>query len=91
LGRALIQVPAEWAGLGANGYTGGDQNEEKLLAAAEFAAAHLELLRIRSMRADLMAKVDLAQPDIQKLQRLAALDRYERYAHTRRRRTAVKL
>jgi hypothetical protein len=38
-----------------------------------------------------MAKVDLAQPDIQELQRLAALDRYERYAHTRRRRTAVKL
>jgi hypothetical protein len=66
-----------------------DQNEEMLAAAAEFAAAHLELLRIRSMRADLMAKVDLTQPDIQELQRLAALDRYERYAHTRRRRTAV--
>jgi hypothetical protein len=68
-----------------------DQNEEMLVAAAEFAAAHLELLRIRSMRADLMAKVDLTQPDIQERQRLAALDRYERYAHTRRRRTAVKL
>jgi hypothetical protein len=68
-----------------------DQNEEMLVAAAEFAAAHLELLRIRSMRAYLMAKVDLTQPDIQELQRLAALDRYERYAHTRRRRTAVKL
>jgi hypothetical protein len=70
---------------------GGDENEEKVRAATEFATAHLELLRIRSMRADLMAMVDLAQPDIQELQRLAALDRYERYAHTRRRRTAVKL
>ena len=68
-----------------------DQNEEMLVAAAEFAAAHLELLRIRSLRADLMAKIELAQPDIQELQHLAALDRYERYAHTGRRRTAVKL
>jgi hypothetical protein len=32
--------------------------------AAAFAAAQLELQRIRSMRADLMAKVDLNQPDI---------------------------
>jgi hypothetical protein len=69
----------------------GDENEEKMRVAAEFAAAHLELLRIRSMRADAMAKVDLARPDIEELQRLAALDRYERYAHTRRRRTVVKL
>jgi hypothetical protein len=71
--------------------TGGDENEEKLLAAAEFAAAHLELLRIRSLRADLMTKVDLTQPDIDELRRLAALDRYERYAHTRRRRTGKNL
>ena len=69
----------------------GDPNEEKLRSAAEFAAAQLELQRIRSTRADLMAKVDLNQPDIQVLQRLVALDRYERYAHSRRRRTAVKL
>jgi hypothetical protein len=69
----------------------GDPNEEKLRSAAEFAAAQLELQRIRSKRADLMAKVDLSQPDIRQLQRLVALDRYERYAHTRRRRTAVKL
>ena len=66
-------------------------NEEKLTLAVEFAQAQLELQRIRSTRADLMAKVDLNQPDIQVLQRLVALDRYERYAHSRRRRTAVKL
>jgi hypothetical protein len=66
----------------------GDPTEEKLKSAAEFAAAQLQLQRIRSTRADLMAKVDLSQPDIQ---RLVALDRYERYAHTWRRRTAVKL
>jgi hypothetical protein len=53
----------------------GDENEEKLRAAAEFAAAHLELLRIRSLRADLMAKIELAQPDIQELQRKRCFDR----------------
>jgi hypothetical protein len=69
----------------------GDPTEEKLKSAAEFAAAQLQLQRIRSTRADLMAKVDLSQPDIRQMQRLVALDRYERYAHTWRRRTAVKL
>ena len=69
----------------------GDESEEKLRAAAEFAAAHLELLWIRSVRADAMAKIDLARTDIEELHRLAALDRYERYAHTRRRRSAAKI
>ena len=68
-----------------------DPNEEKLRSAAEFAQAQLKLQRIRSTRADLMAKIDLNQPDMHELQRLVALDRYERYAHTKRRRTAVKL
>jgi hypothetical protein len=70
---------------------GEDGNEEKLRSAAEFAHAQLELQRIRSTRVDLMAKVDLNKPDMHELQRLVALDRYERYAHTKRRRTAVKL
>jgi hypothetical protein len=70
---------------------GEDPNEERLRSATEFAQAQLELQRIRSTRADLMAKVDLQQPDMRELQRLVALDRYERYAHTKRRRTAVKL
>jgi hypothetical protein len=74
----------------ARALTGEDGNEEKLRLAAAFAAAQLELQRIRSTRADLMAKVDLNQPDIRELQRLVALDRYERYAHTKRRRASVK-
>jgi hypothetical protein len=69
---------------------GENANEEKLRSAAEFAAAQLELKRIRSTRADLMAKVDLNHPDIYELQRLVALDRYERYAHTKRRRASRK-
>jgi hypothetical protein len=75
----------------ARALTGEDANEEKLRSAAEFAWAQLELQRIRSTRADLMAKVDLDQPDMYELQRLVALDRYERYADTKRRRASGKL
>jgi len=74
----------------AQALVGEDANEEKLRLVAEFADAQLELQRIRSTRADLMAKVDLNHPDIHELQRLVALDRYERYAHTKRRRASRK-
>jgi len=74
----------------AHALIGEDPNEEKLRLAMGFAQAQLELQRIRSTRADLMAKVDLNQPDLYELQRLVALDRYERYAHTKLRRASVK-
>ena len=70
---------------------GEDVNEDNLRSAAEFAHAQLELQRIRSTRTGLMETFDLDQPDIRTLQRMAALDRYERYAHTRRRRAGSKL
>jgi hypothetical protein len=38
-----------------------------------------------------MATFDLAPGDYQKLRRLAALDHYERIAHTKRRRASRKL
>jgi hypothetical protein len=63
---------------------------DKLASAAEFARAQLQLLRIRSMRTELMAVIDLDFNNTQELQRLVALDRYERYAHTKRRRASVK-
>ena len=69
---------------------GEDANEDNLRSAAEFAHAQLELRRIRSTRTGLMETFDLDQPDIRTLQRMAALDRYERYAHTRRRRAGAK-
>jgi hypothetical protein len=65
-------------------------NEDNLRSAKEFARAQLELQRIRSTRTDLMAHFDLYRFDIQTLQQLAALDRYERYAYTKRRRASVK-
>jgi hypothetical protein len=43
-------------------------------------------LRIRSTRTELMAKIDPNFNNPQELQRLLALDRYERYALTKRRR-----
>lgn len=70
----------------------GDQaREEQLMSATEVAQAQLELLRIRTVRAELLAKVDSAPGSLEQLQRLAALDRYERLAHTKRRRASRKL
>jgi hypothetical protein len=62
--------------------------EQKLTSVAEFARAQLELLRIRSTRIELMAKIELDFNNTQELRRLVALDRYERYAHTKRRRAS---
>jgi hypothetical protein len=86
----LDPVTSAKADVIARALVGEAPNEEKLTVAVEFAQAQLELQRIRSTRADLMAKVDLNQPDMHELQRLVALDRYERYAHTKRRRASEK-
>jgi hypothetical protein len=64
--------------------------EEQLVSATEFARAQLELLRIRATRADLMTAIEHDSTNTRELRQLAALDRYERYAHTRRRRASVK-
>ena len=65
-------------------------NDEQLTSTMEVAHAQVELLRIRRVRAELMAAIDVACCDPHKLRRLVALDRYERYAHTKRRRAARK-
>ena len=71
--------------------TGDGAGEEQLVSAAEFARAQLELLRIRSTRAELMAKFELSYNNTQELRRMVALDRYERYSLTKRRRASHKL
>jgi hypothetical protein len=48
-------------------------DEEQLSAAPEFAEAQLQLLRIRGVRAELMATFDITCGDYHKLQQLAAL------------------
>jgi hypothetical protein len=49
------------------------------------------LLQIRRIRAQMMSEVDFNFNDTQELRRLVALDRYERLAHTKRRRASFKL
>jgi hypothetical protein len=63
-------------------------SEDRLASTADFARAQLELLRIRSTRTGLMEKIELNYNSMQELRRIAALDRYERYCHTKRRRAA---
>jgi hypothetical protein len=65
--------------------------EERLAFAADFARAQVELMRIRSIRTEQFAEPDLRDHNLKKLARLAALDRYERYALTRRRKASKKL
>ena len=70
---------------------GAGANDEQLTSTTEVAHAQVELLRIRRVRAELMAAIDVVCCDPHKLRRLVALDRYERYAHTKRRRASRKL
>ena len=70
----------------------GDGVSEKTLTAAEdFAQAQLGLRNVCEVRETLMATVGLAKINTSDLRRLVALDRYERYFLTRRRRALVKL
>ena len=65
--------------------------EDKLAVAVEFAQAQLELQQIRAERGALLVKVDINRGDPHELRRLVAFDRYERYAHTKRRRALGRL
>jgi hypothetical protein len=70
----------------------GDQADaDQLAAATEVAQAQMELLRIRAIRAEMTAQVDLGSADVETLRRLAALDRYKRFALTKRRRAFSSL
>ena len=66
-------------------------DEDRQRAVAEMAQAQFELLRVRKVRAAMLAAADLEGGDPKSLQSLLALDRYERYAHTKRRRASAKL
>ena len=70
---------------------GEQTSEDYLESATDFARAQVELLRIRSIRSEQSAKMDLndcTPGNLRELKRLASLDRYERYALTRRRRSS---
>ena len=61
------------------------------MAATEVALAQPDLQSIRAERAEVLAELDLTSGDVASLRRLAALYRYERLAHTKRRRASRKL
>jgi hypothetical protein len=70
---------------------GEEADEDRLTSAADFARAQLELLRIRATRTQLTENIGLDYNNMQELRRIAALDRYERYCFTKRRRASNKL
>ena len=70
---------------------GPEASVRQLKSAAEFTIAQLELQRIRSMRTEMMQGIDLNSIGSQELRRIAALDRYERYSLTQRRRAAREI
>ena len=61
------------------------------MAAIEMAQAQAQLLRVAAVRSKLMANLEFASPNLKQVRRLAALERYERQALTRRRRAAGTL
>jgi hypothetical protein len=75
----------------AHALVGEKANQDRLTSAADFALAQLELLRVRSALAALMEEVEWNNISTQELRRIAALDRYERYGLTKRRRASNKL
>jgi hypothetical protein len=58
--------------------------------AIEFAKAQVELRRIDAIRQEMWLGIDIAQLHTAQLQQLVSLDRYERYARTRRRRASSR-
>ena len=73
----------------AHALAGEGAEDDMLRSAADFARAQLELGRIRSKRTELTEKLWLDHNDMQGLRRVAALDRYERYFLTKRRRAST--
>jgi hypothetical protein len=63
----------------------------QVVAAIEFTQAQLDLLRIRAVRGQMMAELDLVSDDLAQLRRLAALDRYEARALARRSQASFNL
>jgi hypothetical protein len=71
--------------------TGEAGGEALSKCAAEFAQAQLDIERVQSIREELMAKLETDRPETSILNQLTSLDRWERYALTKRRRAGRKL
>ena len=85
----LDPVTADKVDAIAHALAGEEANEDQLTSATGFAQAQFELLRICATRTELTQNTRL--DNTQELRRIAALDRYERYGLTKRRRASNKL
>jgi hypothetical protein len=85
-GNALVKIEAM-----ARVLADESTNEERRQAARELAESQLELSRIRGIRNELMMSLNSQHCSLQQLKRVAALDRYERWAVSKRRRAQLKL
>jgi hypothetical protein len=74
----------------ARALAGKQADQDSLTTAAEIAEASWSCRESALHARALIAKI-FAETDMEELRRLLALDRYERYAHTKRRRASVKL
>ena len=75
----------------AEAVAGDSATAEQLGAAKEFAAAHLDLTRIRNACAQVTSKLSTQPIDPRSLRRLCGFDRYERRAWTKRKYAAREL
>jgi hypothetical protein len=66
-------------------------SEQELAAAFTFAEAQVGLVRIRGIRTEMQLSLQREGLGTRQLRRLAALDRYERYADTKRRGAMAQL
>jgi hypothetical protein len=69
----------------------GDYESNQNSNIAEVATAVLEVMLVQQVRNEMVTNIDLSSATPNALQRLAAIDRYENRARTRRRRAASKL
>ena len=78
----------------AGALAGEQATENQLSAAKNIAHAQVDLARIYAIRAEQWSKINLNEilgDNTKELRRLASLDRYERYARTRRRKASKSL
>jgi hypothetical protein len=69
---------------------GESATQDQVIFAREFASAQIALVRIRAARAKTLDDGEIQDFNEKTLKRLAAFDRYERYALTKRRRATGK-
>jgi hypothetical protein len=74
----------------ARALAGEGANDMDWAAAVAFVNAQCELLKIQTLRREMLGS-DITSLSTRQLHRLAALDRYERYSHTRCRRASQML